>query len=179
MSSEGHTHRYKMVDIRPGYVVMERDQMSRAMRAWFSTEPIPPKESYREGTHIWKHAGTAQSFQFDVHDSGSGETVRFPELLGLLYWACIDRDSTLYRIGELAHENRISIYIAITYEAPDGTPSRLSREKVTVLNHLFNDRLQASRKKILILPDLFDLYRTMSYGQMMIDFGLTSMEAGR
>ena len=179
MTSEAPKPRYKMVNVRPGHVIVEHDGRSRAVRSYFSAEPSPPVEEYWEGDHVWKHWGTAQSFQFDVLDHESGKTLPFKEMLGLLYYACTKEDSVIHEIGELAHENRVSIYIAITYEAADGTPTRLSREKVTVLNRLFNDRLQASNKKILILPDLFDLYRTMSYGQMMIDFGLTSMEEGR
>ena len=52
----------------------------------------------------------------------------------------------------------------------------MSTEKLRVLNATFNERLRTGGKKILILPDIFDLYKTMSYGQIMIDFGLTSME---
>ncbi len=179
MTSEAAKRRYEMVNVRPGHVIVEHDGRSRAVRSYFCDEPSPPVEEYWEGPHMWKHWGTAQSFQFDVLDNASGKTIPFNELLGLLYYGCCQEDSAIRQIGETAHENGISIYIAITYEAPDGTPTRLSREKTVILNRLFNDRLQGSRKRVLILPDLFDLYKTMSYGQIMIDSGLTSMEEGR
>jgi len=77
----------------------------------------------------------------------------------------------------VAHENGVSVYVAIAYENPDGSVRALAPEKIRVLNALFNDRLRTPGKKILILPDVFDLYKTMSYGEIMIDFGLTSLES--
>ena len=171
--------RYTMVNIRPGHIVVEHDLLSRAVRSYFSDEPVAPVEEYREGKRIWQYAGDAQSFQFDVKDEETGQIVSFRELLGLLYYACTREESDLYRIGRLAHENNISVYVAVTYESPDGERTLLSDEKLRVLSRLFNDRIRTPGKKILILPDLFDLYKTMSYGEIMIDFGLTSMEEYR
>jgi len=169
-------HRYEMVNIRPGYVIIEREMFSRASRSYFAAELSPPKEEYREGTQVWKYSGMAQSFQFDVRDNESGEVVPFQELLGLVYYACCREDSDIHRIGELAHDNRVSLYIAVTYEAPDGSRINISMEKIRILNRLYNERLRSPQKKILILPDMFGLYADMSYGAIAIDFGLTSME---
>ena len=116
-----------------------------------------------------------QSFHFDLRDNTTGEIIRFPELLGLLYYGSCKPESDIFRIGQIAHGNNVSIYIAITHETGEGTRMPLSDEKLGMLNRAFNDRLQRREKKILILPDLFGLHRTMSYGEIMIDFGLTSM----
>ena len=168
--------RYTMVNVRPGHVVVEHDLLSRAVRSYFSDESAVPVEEYREGKRIWQYAGDAQSFQFDVKDEESGTVVPFREMLGLMYYACAGAETDVRRIGEVAHENNISVYVAITYESPDGERTLLSADKLRVLNRLFNDRIRTPGKKILILPDLFGLYQTMSYGEIMIDFGLTSME---
>lgn len=174
--STDSTYRHEMVNIRPGYVIVERDLFSSAVRSYFSAEPVPPKEEYREGNRIWKYSGMAQSFQFDVRNNATGEIVKFRELLGLLYYGSAPEDSDIHRIGEIAHENRISTYVAITFEAADGSRVDLSPEKIRILNHVFNERIKTRDKKILILPDLFNLYRAVSYGEIMIDFGLTTME---
>jgi hypothetical protein len=179
MTTQMAKSRYQMVNVRPGHVIVEHDLLSRAVRSYFSDEPVPPVEEYREGRRIWQYAGMAQSFQFDVKDNESGAVVPFRELLGLLYYACCKEDSVIRRVGDLAHDNKISIYIAITYEGADGGKTALAPEKLQVLNTMFNERLRTPNKKILILPDLFDLYKTMSYGEIMIDFGLTSMEEDR
>jgi hypothetical protein len=176
MTSATDTPRYKMVNVRPGHVIIEHEQRGQRARAYFSDEPVPPIEEYREGNTIWTYSGTAQSFQFDVLDQKTGETISFKELLGLLYSGCAKEGSPIRAMGAIAEENRISTYLAVTYENADGGRSLLAPEKVRVLNRLFNERLRTPGKKILILPDLFDLYRSMSYGEIMLDFGLTSME---
>jgi hypothetical protein len=179
MTSAATECRYSMVHVRPGHVVVEHDLLSRSVRSYFSDEAVAPVEEYREGKRIWQYAGTAQSFQFDVKDDATGDVVPFRELLGLMYYGCAKPESDLHRLGHIAHDNNISIYVAVTYESKDGEHTLLSEDKLRVLNRLFNDRLRTPGKKILILPDLFDLYKTMSYGEIMIDFGLTSMEEER
>lgn len=169
--------RYQMVNVTPGHVVMEHDLMGTAMRSYFSAGEVAPVEEYREGDHIWHFAGTAQSFQFDVRDNRTGEVIPFRELLGLTYYACARPESPLRLVGDVAHDNGVSVYVAVAYENPDGSVRALAPEKIRVLNALFNDRVRTPGKKILILPDVFDLYKTMSYGEIMIDFGLTSLEA--
>ena len=118
----------------------------------------------------------AQSVRFAVRDTSTGELTRFPELLGLLFYASAKPDSDLYLMGDLALDDRISIYVAVTYEAPDGSKLNISLDKIRMLNCFFNERLTSPDKKILILPDTFGLYRELSYGEIMLDFGLVSMQ---
>jgi hypothetical protein len=176
MTKDGAEFRYEMVNIQTGYVIVEHDLFSRAVRSYFTTEPPLPRDEYREGSHTWRATGMGQSFQFDIRDRQSGEVVSFRELLGLLYYAVCEEESEVFRIGQIAHENDISIYVAITFEAVDPARRRLPTEKLQILNETFNERLRSRGKKILILPDVFELHKTVSYGQIMIDFGLTAME---
>ena len=60
--------------------------------------------------------------------------------MGLLYYACCAKGSAVYQMGDLAHDQRISLYVAITVEGAEG-PAPLPLEKVRVLNALFNERL--------------------------------------
>lgn len=174
--ASGAGPRYEMVNVQPGYVIVERERFSGAARSYFSSEPAPPKEEYAEGSAVWSFAGMAQSFQFDVRDNAAGHITPFRELLGLLYYGCSREGSDVHRLGLLAHELDISVYVAITYEAPDGSRLNISMDKIAVLNRLFNERLRSPGKKILILPDFFDLYKEVSHGQIAIDFGLTALE---
>jgi hypothetical protein len=172
----GEKPRYEMINVQPGYVVVEQERFSHAARSYFSAEPVAPKEEYWEGKQVWSFSGMAQSFQFDVRDTSTESITPFRELLGLLYYGCCPEDSDIHRLGALAHELDISVYIAITYEARDGSRLNISMDKIRILNQLFNERLKSPGKKILILPDFFNLYKEVSYGQIAIDFGLTSME---
>lgn len=175
MTEDAAASRYELVDVQPGFVVIEREMGSRALRAYFSAEPVPPKEFYREGEAVWSFTDAAQSFQFAVHDRRTGETTRFDELLGLLYYACAEPGSTLHRIGETAHAVGISVYAAFTYASPSGVPLELAGAKLELLNRAFNDRLRTPGKKILVVPDLFDLHGQISHGQLMLDFRLVDL----
>jgi hypothetical protein len=175
MTTEPVSRRYEMVNVRPGYLMIEQENHSFARRSYFVSERTPPMEEYREGNQFWKPQAAAQTFQFDVRDARTGEVVPFGELVGLLYYACSPKDSVVHQMGDLAHDQRVSLYVAITTEDENGAVP-LPMEKVRVLNALFNERLTSPLKKVLILPDLFDLHRKITYEQIAIDFGLTSME---
>lgn len=176
MLEERRQPRYEMVDVQPGFVIIEKEMYTQAARAYFSAEAVPPKEPYREGSQVWSFWELAQSVRFAIKDTETGVVTRLDELLGLVFYGAADPASDLYRIGELAQENKVSIYVAVTYEAPDGARVNISMEKLRLLNRLFNERLRSRDKKILILPDLFGLYRELTYGQIMLDFGLVAME---
>lgn len=171
--------RFTMINVQPGYVVIEQEQFSLARRAFFSGEAVAPREEYREEDRIWKYCDQAQSFQFDILDGQTREVIPFREMLGLVYYGVCRKGSDIFRLGDVAHENRISLYIAATYEAPDGSKLNISMDKVKVLNHFFNERIRSRNKKILILPDVFDLGKEISYGMIAMDFGLTAMEEAR
>jgi hypothetical protein len=175
MTAESRPRRYEMVNVRQGYLMIEQENHTLARRSYFVAERTPPLEEYREDNQFWKPQESAQTSQFDVRDMQTGEVVPFGDLAGLVYYACCARDSAVYKMGDLAHDQRVSIYVAITTGGAK-EPAPMPLEKVRVLNALFNERLTSPRKKVLILPDLFDLRREINYGQIAVDFGLTSME---
>ncbi len=175
MTTEPTTRRYEMVNVRPGYLMIEQENHTFARRSYFVAEQTPPLEEYREGAQFWKPQEAAQTFQFDVRDTRTGNVVPFDELAGLLYYACCARGSIVYQMGDLAHDQKVSLYVAITTKGEEGHRPMLPG-KVRVLNALFNERLTSPQKKVLILPDLFGLHREIMYQQIAVDFGLTSME---
>lgn len=175
MEAERSAYRYEMVDVRPGYIVVEHELQSKAMRAYFSPDPVAPIEEYREGNRVWLHTATAQSFRFSIRDSSTGEVTSFDELLGLAFYGSCPKGSEVFEIGDLAQEHKVSIYVAVTGEG-GGSPAGLAVEKLRILNRYYNERLRNKEKKILILPDRFGLYREFSHGHIMVDLGLTAME---
>jgi len=176
MEAESPAYRYEMVDVRPGYIVIEHELKSKAMRAYFCPDPVAPIEEYREGNRIWQHTATAQSLRFSIRDSRSGEVTPFDELLGLAFYGSCPKGSEIFEIGDIALEHMVSIYVAVTGEGAGGERVGLAIEKLRILNRYFNERLRNREKKILILPDRFDLYREFSHGHIMVDLGLTAME---
>lgn len=170
------SHRYEMVNIQPGYIVVEHEVFSRAMRSYFSSDPVPPVEEYREGSKIWKFSGMAQSFHFDLRDRATGEVIPFGDLMGLVPYVACRPDSDVYRLGELAQEQKIWIYVALTHQPLDTQRLGPWLDKLRVLNRYFSERLASPGKKVLILPDYFGLHREFEHGQIMADINLTGLD---
>ena len=168
--------RYEMSGVRQGWVVVEHEIRTMAKRAYFSAGPASPVEEYREGKDVWTPAEVAQSFRFDLRDNETGETIPFDELLGLAFWGSCPKSSAIWDLGDVAQEQRISVYVAVTFGGGDVPARSLAPEKLRALNRYFNERLRDPGKKILILPDLFGLYREFSHGHTMVDPGLTAMQ---
>jgi hypothetical protein len=166
-----------MVNVRPGYVMVEHEVFSKAHRSYFSAEAVAPVEEFREGPKIWKFSGMAQSFQFDIRDAETGEVTTFDDLLGLVPYSGCREDSDIHRLGELAQAEKIWLYVAVASRPVESTRQEAWLAKLRILNHYFGERLTTPNKKVLILPDYFGLYKEFSHGQIMADFGLTSMEA--
>lgn len=177
MTQESGNHRYERVNIRPGFITIEQGRFSRKHRAYFSEGPTPDREEYREGSEEWKHVTDAQSVRFDLKETDSGKVIKLDDLLGLMYYASAKPESQLHQMGSLAHDNNIHIYVAIPVGRKDGKHENLSREKISALNLAFNEQLQNREKMILILPDQFGVYKELTYGEIMVDFEMTSMEA--
>jgi hypothetical protein len=170
-------HRYEMTNIQPGYIVVEHEVRSGAMRSYFSADPVPPIDDYREGSLTWKYSGVVQSFHFDVRDRATGVVTRFDDLLGLVPYVACRADSDLYRLGELAQEQKIWIYVALSHHALDTAHLGAWLDKLRILNRYFGERLGTPNKKVLILPDYFGLRSEFDHGQIMADIGLTAMDA--
>ncbi|MFH1016586.1 MAG: hypothetical protein V1798_00210 [Pseudomonadota bacterium] len=177
MSEQSGSYRYERVNVRPGYVTIEKGRFGGKLRAFFSEGPSPAREEYREGNEEWRHVADAQSVRFDLKDTRTGEIIKLDELLGLLYYAGAKPDSDLYRLGELAQERNIHVYVAIPCDMGTKDRENLPLQKLSALNFAFNERLKTREKMILILPDYFGLYQDLTYGEIMIDFNLTSVEA--
>jgi hypothetical protein len=169
-------HRYEMINVRPGYLIVEHEVFSRRMRSYFSGDPVPPIEEYREGAEVWKFSGMAQSFQFDLRDTVTGETTKFDDLLGLVPYTSCPADSDLYRLGEIAREQRVWIYVAVPLGRAGTGHLGGWDGKLAILNRYFGERLATPDKKILILPDYFGVHEQFDHGMIMADVGLTSME---
>ena len=175
MTTEPVTRRYEMVNVRPGYLMIEQENHTLARRSYFVAERTPPLEEYREGISSGSPRRRPRPSSSTSATPGPARWCPSASWRGCSITPAAPEDSTVYQMGDLAHDQRVSLYVAITTESEEG-PAPMPLEKVRVLNALFNERLTSPRKKVLILPDLFGLRREITYEQIAIDFGLTSME---
>jgi hypothetical protein len=170
------THKWSMINVKPGYIIYEDCFQTRAIRSFFSPGTVEVVEEYQEDGHFWKFAGSAQSIQFDMKNNETGEVVPFKELMGLLMCTGCDAACPLYSIEELGYKQNVWVYVALSHYAPDQKKNKLPLEKIDILNEFFNERIRTPEKKILIVPHHLSLPPDKCYGEMIRDVGLTEME---
>ena len=169
-------HNWEMVNIRAGYIIYENSYPNRMTRCYFSEEDVEPIEEYKEGDEFWKFAGSAQSIKFDMRCKNTAVTVKFDELLGIMYPDSQKCKGDIAIIQTIAEEFQIYIYVALCYRGPKGEVIELSTEQLHVLNEYFNAKLRTPGKKILILPEKLCGPPEMCFGSILVDTGMTSFE---
>lgn len=145
-------HRWSLIDIRSGYLVVEGCHHCGARGTYFSTEIAPPVEEYQDGPHHWQYMVSSQAVSFNMRCDICGETVDLSDVEGLMLCTCENPDC---EIGRMAHEmgRSTSIYVAMCCDSTHETnPDCVSDKGIAALNEYFNQRLREGPKKILVLP---------------------------
>jgi len=173
MTTEPMTRRYEMVNVRPGYLMIEQENHTSpgAPTSWPNR---PALGGIPRGRSVLEAPGGRSDLPVRRPRHPHRRSRALRRAGGAAVLRLLREGQHRLPDGDLAHDQRVSLYVAITTKGEEGhVPMPL--EKVRVLNALFNERLTAP-KKVLILPDLFGLHREIMYQQIAVDFGLTSME---
>jgi hypothetical protein len=146
-------HRWSLVDIRSGYLVVEGCHHCGARGTYFSTEVAAPVEEHQDGPHHWQYLVSSQAVTFNMRCDDCGETVDLGDVVGLMLCTCDDDSCELGRMSvDLGRDT--SIYVALCSDSTHETnPDCVSEAGLAALNEYFNQRLREGRKKILVVPD--------------------------
>jgi predicted nucleic acid-binding Zn-ribbon protein len=168
------THRWFMTNIRDGYLVVEGCPACGARSSFFSTEHIPPVDEYQDGEHIWIYMGSFQAVKFDLECSDCGRTVDLGDMNGLMLSTCEDSGC---EVGKLVRQQGAGswVYVALCADSSHAERECVSREGITALNEYFNQDIEASDRKVVVVPcrlcDSIDRCR----GIVIADIGLTDL----
>ena len=145
-------HRWSMVDICSGHLVMEGCHHCGARGTYFSTEFAAPIVEYRDGAHYWQHLGSSQAVTFNLRCEICDEAVDLSDVVGLMLSTCEDPKCEIGRTAlELGRDT--SIYVALCSDSTHETNDRcVSDDGIAALNEYFNQRLRSGRKRILVVP---------------------------
>ena len=145
-------HRWSLVDIRSGYLVVEGCHHCGARGTYFSTEIAPPVEEYQDGPHHWQYMVSSQAVSFNLRCDVCGETVDLGDVEGLMLCTCENPDCEISRMAHTMGRNT-SIYVAMCCDSTHETnPDCVSERGIAALNEYFNQRLREGPKKIVVLP---------------------------
>jgi hypothetical protein len=168
------SHRWSMINIRSGHLVMEGCHHCGARGTYFSSEPVAPIEEYRDDDHYWQHLGSSQAVMFDLRCDTCGQTVDLSDMAGLMLSTCDEKDC---EVGALALElgRDTSIYVALCSDSTHPSGGCVSDEGIAALDEHFNQRLRPGRKKIRVVPCMMCSNVDCCRGIVIADSGLTDL----
>lgn len=169
-------HQWEMADIEFGFVAFERCFHCDGLRTFFSPEQAPfLGEEYREGRCFWRRVENAQSFRFGLRCARCGEHYTFGELMGLMHCSECDPDCEVDRLRREAEAQGFWTLVGFGFTDTSG-PVPIPPAKLEILADYFNQRRDASRPRLRLLP--FEQIGELSrcHGDFLHDVGMLSLE---
>ena len=169
------THEWSICNVRHGYLVEESCFECDGRITFFSDEPSPPKEEYREGRHFWAYRASFQTVKFDLKCRACGRIVNLNDVNGLMLSQCTDSGCG---VGALVREQGPDslVYVAVCPNTTHPTGECVSSEGIEALNQYFRARLAPVGKMVTVVPcklcNSFDRCR----GTSIADAGLTDIQ---
>lgn len=143
-------HRWKMCDIRDGYLVVEGCSQCGGRSAFFSTEIIAPVDEHQEGDHFWRYLGSSQSVKFNLKCEECGELVDLNDVMGLMLSTSEDLLSKVAQIGK--KEVGTWVYVALCADSTHASGKCVSPKGIRAMNEYFNQDIVDPGKKIVVVP---------------------------
>lgn len=168
------SHKWSMVNIRNGYLVVEGCHRCTARSSFFSTEPVPPVDDYQEGDHFWTYLGSSQAVKFDLACTECGEVVDLNDMMGLMLSTCRDPECEVGRIASQAREGTW-VYVALCADSTHTSGRCVSDAGVSALNEYFNANIKDPDKRIIVVPCTKCKSIDTCQGVVIADTGLTDI----
>ncbi len=167
-------HHWSMTGIRSGYLVVEGCYHCGARSAFFSTEPAPPKDEYREGPHTWEYLSDDQAVTFGLRCDRCGTEADLSAMAGLMLSTCEDPDCA---VGRLAAElgPGASIYVALCGDSTHESGRCVSEDGVRALAEYFNQGRRPGSRRIVVVPCSMRSDADCCRGVVIADAGLTEL----
>lgn len=167
-------HKWSMVNIRNGYLVVEGCHECKARSSFFSTEPVPPVDDYQDGEHFWTYLGSSQAVKFDLACDNCGEVVNLDDMMGLMLSTCQDPECEVARIA--AQEGKGTwVYVALCADSTHASGKCVSDAGIKALTEYFNGNIKDHRKKFIVVPCIKCKSIDTCQGIVIADTGLTDI----
>jgi hypothetical protein len=167
------SHHWTIVNHRGGFLVVEGCFHCRSRISFFSEEPVPPVDDYREGDHFWSHLGNFQASKFDLRCEKCGAEVKLRDVTALMLCMKCNPDCGVYKAGAGSENRKAWVYTALCANTSHATGACVSAEGIEALNEYFNQGLHDPSKKILIVPCRLRPDVDTCEGVVLADVGLT------
>ncbi len=164
-----------MANMRNGYLVVEGCFHCRNRTSFFSQEPVPPQDDYREGDHFWSYLGSSQASKFDLRCAQCGREVSLKEVMALMLCMKCDPECGVFKAGSPDEETRTWVYVALCADTSHASGKCISKEGIRALNDYFNRQIQNPGKKIIVVSCERRRSVDTCQGIVLADVGLTEI----
>jgi len=175
VSSAACRHKWAMANVRGGYLVVEGCFHCRQRTSFFSEEPVPPIDDYREGDHFWTHLGDFQASKFDLKCETCGRDVALKDVMAVMLCLRCDPTCGAYKAGSDAGESKTWVYVALCSDTSHVAGTCVSDEGLRALNEYYNEGLRDPAKKIIVVPCRLRRSVDTCQGVVLADVGLTEL----
>lgn len=168
-------HRWSMYNICSGYLIVEGCFHCRNRISFFSEEPVPPIDDYREGDHFWSHLGSFQASKFDLKCDKCDKVITLDDVMALMLCMNCDNECGVFEVAMENEDRKRWVYVALCADTTHSSNVCISDEGITALNEYFNQGLDDPDKKIVVVPCHLRKSPDTCHGVVLADVGLTDL----
>ncbi|MBN2409006.1 MAG: hypothetical protein JXE07_04655 [Candidatus Aminicenantes bacterium] len=169
-------HEWTMTNVRSGYLVVEGCFQCRNRISFFSEEPVPPQDDYREGDHFWSYLGSSQASKFDLKCRHCSREIPLNDVMALMLCMRCDPECGVYKAGSAGDKGRKTwVYVALCANTSHASGKCISKEGIKALNEYFSRGIQDPGKRIIVVPCELRKNIDSCQGIVLADVGLTEM----
>ena len=175
MNETSCLHKWSMHNIRNGYLIIEGCFVCRGRISYFSDEPVPPIDDYREGDHFWSHMGSFQASKFDLKCDKCGKIVTLADVMALMLCMSCDEECGVFEMSTEQKGKKTWHYVALCADTTHASHKCISEAGINALNEYFNSELRDPTKKIVVVPCIHRKSADTCQGIVLADVGLTDL----
>ena len=168
-------HKWAVANKRDGYLVIEGCFHCGGRISFFSEEPFPPREDYREGEHFWSFLGGYQATKFDLQCEHCNHLVPLDDVMALMLCTVCDPQCEVGRRAQQESGGRTWPYVALCADTSHAGGRCTSPEGIQALTEYYNSGLRGAAKKIVVVPCSLRRSPDTCQGIVLADVGLTEM----
>ena len=168
-------HKWTMSHIRGGYLVVEGCFHCRHRTSFFSEEPVPPQDDYREGDHFWSYLGSSQASKFDLQCELCSQEVPLKDVMALMLCMRCDPECGVYKAGSSEQGSKTWVYVALCADTSHASRKCVNTPGVKALNEYFNRGFQDPHKRIIVVSCRSRRSVDTCEGIVLADVGLTEI----
>ncbi len=168
-------HDWAMCNVKNGYLVVEGCFHCGQRISFFSQEPVPPIDDYREGEHFWSFRAGYQATMFDLKCDKCMKLVALNDVAALMLCMRCDPECGVNKLYAKQKGRAPWVYVALCTNTshPDG--ACVTDAGIRALEEYFNAGIREQGKEIIVAPCSLRVSPDMCQGIVLADVGLTEL----